>query len=40
MADVVPFLGYEDTGAAADRLVRAFGFEEVERSRRTGTSRT
>lgn len=31
MADVVPFLGYEDPGAAADWLVRAFGFEEVER---------
>ena len=31
MADVVPFLGYEDCGAAADWLVRAFGFEEVER---------
>ena len=34
MADVVPFLGYEDCGAAADWLVRAFGFEEVERLRR------
>jgi PhnB protein len=31
MADVVPFLGYEDCGAAADWLVRAFGLEEVER---------
>ena len=31
MPDVVPFLGYEDCGAAADWLVRAFGFEEVER---------
>lgn len=31
MPDVVPFLGYEDAGAAADWLVRAFGFEEVER---------
>jgi uncharacterized glyoxalase superfamily protein PhnB len=31
MADVVPFLGYEDCGAAADWLVRALGFEEVER---------
>jgi uncharacterized glyoxalase superfamily protein PhnB len=31
MADVVPFLGYEDCGAAADWLVRAFGFDEVER---------
>jgi uncharacterized glyoxalase superfamily protein PhnB len=31
MADVVPFLGYEDCGAAADWLMRAFGFDEVER---------
>jgi PhnB protein len=31
MPDVVPFLGYEDCGAAADWLVRAFGLEEVER---------
>jgi PhnB protein len=31
MTDVVPFLGYEDCGGAADWLVRAFGFEEVER---------
>ena len=31
MPDVIPFLGYEDCGAAADWLVRAFGFEEVER---------
>ena len=31
MADVIPFLGYEDCGAAADWLVRAFGFEELER---------
>ena len=31
MADVVPFLGYEDCGAAADWLVATFGFEEVER---------
>src|SRR3954470_11016708 len=31
MADVVPFIGYEDCGAAADWLVRAFGFEEIER---------
>jgi uncharacterized glyoxalase superfamily protein PhnB len=29
--DVVPFLGYEDCAAAADWLVAAFGFEEVER---------
>ncbi|MGH3009525.1 MAG: VOC family protein [Gaiellaceae bacterium] len=31
MTDVVPFLGYEDCAAAADWLVRAFSFEEVER---------
>jgi len=31
MADVVPFLGYEACGAAADWLVEAFGFEEVQR---------
>ena len=31
MTDVVPFLGYEDCGAAADWLTNAFGFEEVER---------
>jgi uncharacterized glyoxalase superfamily protein PhnB len=31
MTDIVPFLGYEDCGAAADWLVRAFGVEEVER---------
>ncbi len=31
MADVVPFLGYEDCAAAADWLVAAFGFEEIER---------
>lgn len=31
MPDVVPFLSYEDCGAAADWLVHAFGFEEVER---------
>ena len=31
MADVVPFVGYEDCGAAAVWLVRTFGFEEVER---------
>ncbi len=36
MADVVPFLGYEDCGAAADWLVRAFGFEEVERFEEEG----
>jgi len=28
---VVPMLSYEDVGAAADWLVRAFGFEETER---------
>jgi PhnB protein len=28
---VVPMLSYEDCAAAADWLVRAFGFEEVER---------
>lgn len=31
MADVVPFLGYEDCATAAGWLVRAFGFEELER---------
>lgn len=31
MSDVVPFLAYEDVAAAAAWLVRAFGFEEVER---------
>jgi uncharacterized glyoxalase superfamily protein PhnB len=36
MADIVPFLGYEDCGAAADWLVRAFGFEEVERIEEDG----
>ena len=36
MPDVVPFLGYEDCGAAADWLVRAFGFEEVERFEERG----
>jgi uncharacterized glyoxalase superfamily protein PhnB len=36
MADVVPFLGYEDCGAAAEWLVRAFGFEEVERFEEDG----
>lgn len=28
---VVPMLSYEDVGRAADWIVRAFGFEEVER---------
>lgn len=36
MPDVVPFLDYEDAGAAADWLVRAFGFEEVERFEEDG----
>jgi uncharacterized glyoxalase superfamily protein PhnB len=36
MPDVVPFLGYEACGAAADWLVRAFGFEEVERIEEDG----
>jgi uncharacterized glyoxalase superfamily protein PhnB len=36
MTDVVPFLGYEDCAAAADWLVRAFGFEEVERIEEDG----
>jgi PhnB protein len=36
MADVVPFLGYEDPGAAADWLGRAFGFEEAERIEEDG----
>jgi uncharacterized glyoxalase superfamily protein PhnB len=36
MADVVPFLGYEDCGAAADWLTRAFGFDEVERIEERG----
>ncbi len=31
MADVVPMVSYEDCAEAADWLVRAFGFEEVER---------
>jgi uncharacterized glyoxalase superfamily protein PhnB len=31
MTDVVPFVGYEDCGAAADWLAHAFGFEELER---------
>ena len=36
MTDVVPFIGYEDCGAAADWLVSAFGFEEVERFEEDG----
>lgn len=36
MPDVVPFLGYEDCGSAADWLVRALGFEEVERFEEDG----
>jgi PhnB protein len=36
MPDVVPFLGYEDCGAAADWLVQALGFEEVERFEEEG----
>ena len=31
MPDVVPMLSYEDCAEAAEWLVRAFGFEEVER---------
>ena len=31
LPQVVPMLSYEDCAAAADWLVRAFGFEEVER---------
>jgi PhnB protein len=31
MADVVPFLAYDDIAGAADWLVSAFGFEEVDR---------
>jgi PhnB protein len=31
LPDVVPMLSYEDCSAAADWLVEAFGFEEVER---------
>jgi uncharacterized glyoxalase superfamily protein PhnB len=34
--DVVPFLGYEDCGAAADWLVCALGFEEIERFEEEG----
>ena len=37
MTDVVPFLGYEDCATAADWLVRAFGFEELERFDEDGT---
>ena len=36
MPDVGPFLGYENCGAAADWLVRAFGFEEVNRFEEEG----
>ncbi|HET7572797.1 MAG TPA: VOC family protein [Gaiellaceae bacterium] len=36
MTDVVPFLAYEDVAAAADWLVRAFGFEEIERFEEDG----
>ena len=36
MTDVVPFLAYEDLAAAAAWLVRAFGFEEVERFEEDG----
>src|SRR5947207_6468489 len=36
MPDVVPFLSYEDVGAASVWLVRAFGFEEVERIEEDG----
>ena len=31
LPQIAPMLSYEDVGAAADWLVRAFGFEEVER---------
>lgn len=31
MQNVIPFLSYEDVGAAMDWLCRAFGFEERER---------
>jgi uncharacterized glyoxalase superfamily protein PhnB len=34
--DVVPMLSYEDCAAAADWLVQAFGFEEVERFEEDG----
>ena len=36
MADVVPFVSYEDCSAAADWLVRVFGFEEVDRIEEDG----
>jgi PhnB protein len=36
MADVVPFLSYENCGAAGEWLVRAFGFDEVERLEEDG----
>ena len=32
MAQISPYLFYEDAEAAADFLIRAFGFEEVERA--------
>ena len=37
MTDVIPFLGYEDCGVAADWLVRVFGFEELDRIEYEGT---
>ncbi len=37
MPDVVPMLSYEDCAAASDWLVRAFGFEELERIDEDGT---
>jgi uncharacterized glyoxalase superfamily protein PhnB len=36
MADVAPFLSYEDCGAAGDWLIRVFGFDEVERIEEDG----
>ncbi len=36
MTDVIPFVGYEDCGGAADWLAGAFGFEEVERIEEDG----
>jgi uncharacterized glyoxalase superfamily protein PhnB len=36
MPDVVPMLSYADAGAAADWLVRAFGFEESDRFEEDG----
>jgi len=36
VADIVPFLAYEDIARAADWLVRAFGFEEVDRFAENG----